>query len=74
MDTISTILGPSITLLRPLVGGSLASDWVRFSKLSRLAGQRMAIAQRHASLSFLDIDDLPLYMYMKGQWTPSAPF
>jgi len=39
------------------------------------AGQRtMAIAQRHASLSFLDIDDLPLYMYMKGQWTPSAPF
>ena len=26
----------------------------------------MAIAQRHASLSFLDIDVLPLYMYMKG--------
>ena len=28
MDTISTIVGPSITLLWPLVGGSLASDWV----------------------------------------------
>src|SRR5210317_2156585 len=37
------------------------------------AGQCMAIAQRHASLSFLDIDVLPLYMYMKGQWTPPAP-
>jgi len=33
----------------------------------------MAIARRHASLSFLDIDVLPLYMYMKGQWTLSAP-
>jgi len=34
MDTISTIVGPSITitLSQPLVGGSLASgDWVRFS-------------------------------------------
>ena len=29
MDTISTIVGPSITLLWPLVGGSLASDWVK---------------------------------------------
>ena len=36
MDTISTIVGPSITLSQPLVGGSLASDWVRFSKSSRL--------------------------------------
>ena len=35
MDTISTIVGPSITLLWPLVVGSLASDWVRFSKSSR---------------------------------------
>ena len=35
--------------------------------------QCMATAQRHASLSFLDIDVLPLYMYMKGQWTLSAP-
>jgi len=30
-------------------------------------GQCMAIARRHASLSFLDIDVLPLYMYIKGQ-------
>ena len=37
MDTISTIVGPSITLLWPLVGGSLASDWVRFSKSNRLS-------------------------------------
>ena len=37
MDTISRILGPSITLSQPLVGGSLASDWVRFSKSSRLS-------------------------------------
>ena len=124
MDTISTIAGPSITRLWPLVGGSLASDWVRFLKSNRgcptmyhlnvevdnhspsyilviplcicilkanghhqhhcralhhtsvstcwrfsclrlgqsifeiepAAGQCMAIAQRHASLSFLDID------------------
>ena len=28
MNTISRILGPSITLLCPLVGSSLASDWV----------------------------------------------
>jgi len=27
---------PSITLLLPLVGGSLASDWVRFSKSRKL--------------------------------------
>ena len=74
MDTISTILGPSITLSQPLVGGSLASDWVRFSKSSRLIGQCMAIAQRHASLSFLYIDVITfMYMYIKDQWTLSAP-
>jgi len=32
MNTISRILGPSITFLCPLVGISLASDRVRFSK------------------------------------------
>ena len=37
MDTISTIVGPSITLWCPLVGGSLASDWVRFSKSNQLS-------------------------------------
>ena len=75
MDTISTIVGPSITLSQPLVGGSLASDWVRFLifEIEPAVRQCMAIAQRHASLSFLDIDVLPLYMYMKGQWTLSAP-
>jgi len=59
----------------------LATCW-RFSTCLRLGqifeiepavGQCMAIARRHASLSFLDIDVLPLYMYMKGQWTLSAP-
>ena len=35
IDTISTIVWPSITRLQPLVGGSLASGWVRFSKSSR---------------------------------------
>jgi len=46
-----------------------------FEKSSWLAvGQCMAIVQTlHASLSFLDIDVLPLYMYMKDQWTLSAP-
>ena len=34
MNTISRILGPSITLLCPLVGSSLTSDWVRFLKLN----------------------------------------
>ena len=28
MNTISTIVGPSITLVHPLVGSSLASNWV----------------------------------------------
>ena len=37
MDTISTIVGPSITLAHPLVGSSLASDWARFSKSNRLS-------------------------------------
>ena len=36
MNTISRILVPFITLLCPLVGGSLALDWVRFSKSNRL--------------------------------------
>ena len=36
MDTISTIVGPSITLAHPPVGSSLASAWVRFSKSNQL--------------------------------------
>ena len=37
MNTISRILGPTITLVCPLVGSSLASDdWVRFSKSNQL--------------------------------------
>ena len=75
MDTISRILGPSITRLWPLVGGSLiASDWVRFSKSNRLSDN---VSPKHGGiqpLSFLDIGDSFMYMYIKGQWTLSAPF
>ena len=74
MDTISTIVGPSITLSQPLVGGSLASDWVRFSKSSRLSDNVSPKRGGIQPLSFLYIgNSLPLYMYMKGQWTLSAP-
>ena len=74
MDTISTIVGPSITLLCPLVGGSLAySDWVRFSKSNRLSDNVSPKRGGIQPLSFLYIDVLSLYMYMKGQWTLSAP-
>ena len=73
MDTISTIVGPSITLLWPLVGSSLASDWVRFSESNRLSDNVSPKRGGIQPLSFLDIDVLPLYMYIKGQWTLSAP-
>ena len=74
MDTISTIVGPSITLLWPLVGGSLASEyWVRFLKSNRLSENVSPKRGGIQPLSFLDIDVLPLYMYIKGQWTLSAP-
>jgi len=57
MNTTSRILGPSITLLRPLVivGSSLASDWVRFSKSNRLFDN---VSPKHGGiqpLSFLYI-------------------
>ena len=76
MDTISRILGPSIALLCPLVGGSLAySDWVRvFSKLSQLFGNVWPSSGGMLSFCFLDSDVLPMYMYNKGQWTLSAGF
>ena len=67
MDTISTIVGPSITLLWPLVGSSLASDWVRFSKLNRLIDNVWPSSVGILSFCSLDIDVLPLYMYNKGQ-------
>jgi len=74
MDTISTIVGPSITLLWPLVGGSLASDdWVRFSKSNRLSDNVSPKRGGIQPLSFLDIGDSFMYMYIKGQWTLSAP-
>ena len=47
MNTISRILGPSITLLCPLVGSSLASDWVRFSKSYRLFDN---VSPKHAEV------------------------
>jgi len=40
MDTTSTILGPSITLLWPLVGGSLASDWGQIFEIEPAALQQ----------------------------------
>ena len=74
MNTISRILGPSITLLWPLVGGSLASDWVRFSKSNRALSDNVS-PKRGGMLSFccLDIGNSFMYMHDKGQWTLSAP-
>ena len=74
MNTISRILGPSITLLWPLVGGSLASDWVRFSKSNRLSDNVSPKRGGIQPLSFLYIGNSLMYMYIKGQWTLSAPF
>ena len=76
MDTISTIVGPSITLLWPLVGGSLslASDWVRFSKSNQQLSDN--VSPKHGGiqpLSFLYIGNSFMYMYTKDQWTLSAP-
>ena len=68
MDTISRILGPSITLLCPLVGSSLASDWARvFSKSNRLFDNVWTSSGGILSFCCLDIDVLPSYMYFKGQ-------
>ena len=67
MDTISTIVGPSITFLWPLVGGSLASDWVRFLKSNQLFDNVWPSSGGMLSFCCLDIDVLPLYMYSKGQ-------
>ena len=55
MDTISTIVGPSITLWWPLVGGSLASDWVRFSKSNQLSTMYWPKRGGIQSFSFLYI-------------------
>jgi len=52
---------------------SLASDWVRFSKSNRLSDNVWQSSGGMVSFCCLDIDVLPLYMYMKGQWTLSAP-
>ena len=68
MNTISRILGPSITLLCPLVGSSLASDWVRFFEIE--PALRQCITKNRGGiqpLSFLDIGILLMYMYNKGQ-------
>ena len=68
MDTVSTILGPSITLLWPLVGGSLASDWARFSKSNRLFDNVWPSSSGIPSFfCCLVIGVLPIYMYNKGQ-------
>ena len=66
MDTISTIVGPSITLSCPLVGSSLASDWVRFSKSNQLFDYVWPSSGGILSFCCLDIDVLPLYMYIKA--------
>ena len=75
MDTISTIVGPFVTLFWPLVGGSLASDWVRFSKYLNLQLSDNLSPKRGGiqPLSFLYIGNSMMYMYIKGQWTLSAP-
>ena len=68
MNTISRILGPTITLVCPLVGSSLASDRVRFSKSTRLF-DNVSPTKRGGiqPLSFLDIGISFMYMYNKGQ-------
>ena len=75
MDTISTIVGPFVTLFWPLVGGSLASDWVRFSKYSNLQLSDNLSPKRGGiqPLSSLYIGNSLMYMYIKVQWTLSAP-
>jgi len=73
MDTTSTIEGPSITLLWPLVGGSHASDWVRFSKSNQLSDNVSPKRAGIQPLSFLYIGNSLMYMYIKGQWTLPAP-
>ena len=64
MNTISTIVGPSITLVQPLVGSSLASDWARDfrnqTSCSTMFGHQAVVTTEV-------IDVLPLYMYNKGQ-------
>ena len=67
------IVGPSITLLWPLVDGSHASDWVRFSKSNRLSDNVSPKREGIQPLSFLYIGNSLMYMYIKGQWTLSAP-
>ena len=74
MNTISRILGPSITLLCPLVGSSLASDWVRFSESNQLFDNVSPKRGGIQPLSFLYIGNSIMYMYNKGQWTLSAGF
>ena len=76
MDTISTIVGPSITLLWPLVGGSLASDCgIRSFDRNRTScptmyHQNMEVYNHSPSYILV----IPImYMYIKGQWTLSAP-
>ena len=66
MDTISRILGPSIALSCPLVGSSLASDWVRFSKSNRLFDNVWPSRGGILAFCFLDSDVLPMCMYNKG--------
>src|SRR5210317_1193930 len=73
MHTISTIMGPSITPSRPLVGSSLASDWVRFSKSNRLSDNVSPKRGGIQPLSFLYIGNARMYMYIKDQCTLSVP-
>ena len=65
MDTISMIVGPSITLLWPLVGGSHASDWVRFSKSNQLSDNVSPKRGGIQPLSFLYIGNSFMYIYIK---------
>jgi len=74
MDTISTILGPSTTRLWPLVGGSLASDWVRILKSNQLSDNVSPKRGGIQPLSFLYIGDSFMYMYIKGLRTLAVRF
>jgi len=66
MNTISRILGPSITLLCPLVGSSLVLDWVRFSKSNRLFDNVSPKRGGIQSLSFLYIGNSIMLCIIKA--------
>ena len=69
MNIISRILGPSITLSCPLVGGPVLLPQIGSEVRNQTGCSDNVWPSSGGMLSFccLDIDVLPLYMYNKGQ-------